>query len=366
MRRLVIARAAWPAALVFASSAFLLATPLGEELLTEARRLPWFGLPPVPQPEENPSTPAKILLGKKLFSDPGLSSDGTVSCAHCHRPDRFFADDRRYSTGVGGKSGDHNTPTLVNAAYSASLMSDGRSTSLEDQVRYPVTHPREMGMTTEQVEDYLTASADYPELFRVAFNQDWIGWEEVCQALAAFERTLVSGDAPFDRYFAGAAFAIPTAAARGWELFRGKAGCITCHHYAAESPFFTDFDFHNSGIGWSGDRPHLGRYQITKTRADKGAFRTPTLRNVAGTSPYMHDGSLPDLAAVLEHYDRGGSPNPLLDPRLRPLGLTTAEKEDLLAFLGSLTSVTTPGDSTSDPFAVPAEEPGTEAQGTER
>ncbi len=296
-----------------------------------------FRLPPVGAPEENPITEAKVKLGRKLFFDPGLSADGSVSCASCHRPERFFADDRPLSFGIGHAAGDRNVPTLLNAVYSSSLMWDGRSTSLEDQVRYPVTHPNEMSMTPEKVEDYLAASPEYTALFQEAFDEDWIGWEQICQALAAFERTLLSGNAPFDRFLAGDAGAVPPAARRGWELFRGKAGCVSCHHHSAEQPFFTDFEFHNAGVGWSAEKPDLGRYQISKAREDKGAFRTPSLRNVAMTAPYMHDGSLPDLAAVLEHYVKGGEPNPLLDLRIRPLDLSAGEKLDLIAFLESLT-----------------------------
>lgn len=296
-----------------------------------------FRLPPVAAPEENPTTEAKVRLGRKLFFDPGLSADGSVSCASCHRPDRFFADDRPLSFGIGHATGDRNVPTLLNASYSSSLMWDGRSTSLEDQVRYPVTHPNEMNMTPEKVEDYLAASREYTALFQEAFDEDWIGWEQICQALAAFERTLLSGNAPLDRFLAGDVAAVPPAARRGWDLFRGRAGCMSCHHYSSEQPFFTDFEFHNAGVGWSAEKPDLGRYQISKAREDKGAFRTPSLRNVAMTAPYMHDGSLPDLAAVIEHYVKGGEPNPLLDLRIRPLDLSAGEKLDLIAFLESLT-----------------------------
>jgi cytochrome c peroxidase len=295
------------------------------------------GLPPVPVPEGNPLTPAKVELGEKLFFDPGLSADRTISCASCHRPERYFTDDRPLSRGIGQQAGERNTLSVLNSGYTSNLLWDGRSVSLEDQVRYPVTHPREMNMTSEKVEDYLAASPDYPALFKRAFGEDWIAWENVCQALASFERTLVSGNAPFDRYLAGNPKAIPAEARRGWDLFRGKAGCIGCHSYDAAHPFFTDFEFHNTGIGWSGEKPDLGRYQITKVREEKGAFRTPSLRNVAKTAPYMHDGSLPDLASVVDHFVAGGKANPLLDPKIHPLSLNAAEKRDLIAFLESLT-----------------------------
>jgi cytochrome c peroxidase len=169
---------------------------------------PAAGLPPVPVPEDNPVTPAKVALGEKLFFDPGLSADGTVSCASCHRPERHFADDRAFSRGIGQRLGERNTPSLLNVGYTPNLLWDGRSVSLEDQVRYPVTHPQEMNMTPEKVEDYLAASPDYPALFKAAFNEDWIAWENVCQALASFERTLRSGNSPFDRFMAGDAKAL--------------------------------------------------------------------------------------------------------------------------------------------------------------
>jgi cytochrome c peroxidase len=302
---------------------------------------PAAGLPPVPAPEDNPVTPAKVALGEKLFFDPGLSSDGAVSCASCHRPELYFADDRALSRGIGQRLGERNTPSLLNVGYTPSLLWDGRSVSLEDQVRYPVTHPHEMNMTPEKVEDYLTASPDYPALFKAAFGEDWIAWENVCQALASFERTLRSGNSPFDRFMAGSAGALEPGARRGWDLFRGKAGCVGCHPYDGQSPFFTDFQFHNIGIGWSAAKPDLGRYQITKARGEKGAFRTPSLRNVARTAPYMHDGSLPDLAAVIDHFAAGGEANPLLDPRIRAFELSEHEKRDLIAFLESLTGEVT-------------------------
>ena len=304
-----------------------------EELVTPEA----LGLPAVGDPEDNPASAAKLALGARLFFDPGLSADGTVSCASCHRPESYFADERALSNGVEGRPGERNAPSLLNVAYASNLLWDGRSVSLEDQVRYPVTHPSEMDMTPEGVEDYLAASDEYAALFKLAFDEDWVAWEQVCQALAVFERTLLTGGAPFDRWMAGDAEAIGSEARRGWELFRGEAGCIDCHHYEVERPFFTDFAFHNSGVGWNREEPDLGRYVITKKRPDKGAFRTPSLRNVAETAPYMHDGSFANLAAVIDHYAAGGEPNPLLDPKLRPLALSARDKADLVSFLKTLT-----------------------------
>jgi cytochrome c peroxidase len=294
------------------------------------------GLPPVPVPAGNPLTAAKVSLGRKLFFDPGLSADRSVSCASCHRPDHFYADDVRLSKGVGGQLGERNAVSLLNAAYSPHLLWDGLSVSLEDQARYPVTHPREMSNTREKAVQYLAAEPAYRPLFAAAFDDATVTWDRVSQAVASFERTLLSGDSPFDRFKAGDPRAISQAAQRGLRLFQGRAGCAECHRYSAESPFFSDGDFHNTGVGWS-DEPDLGRYKITKAREDKGAFRTPSLRNVARTAPYMHDGEMATLPEVLDFYSRGGGKNPFLDEKIKPLDLTEAEKSDLLAFLSALT-----------------------------
>lgn len=299
-----------------------------------------LGLGAVPVPQDNPVTVAKIVLGERLFFDRRLSADGSVSCASCHRPDRFFADDVPLSTGIAGKLGDRNAPSLLNAAYAPRLMRDGRSPSLEDQVRYPITHAREMNTSERAVVAFLSAEPSYAGYFARAFGDSAITWERVAQAIASFERTLLTGNSPFDRFMAGDKRALSESAQRGFDLFRKDAGCAECHHYSAERPFFSDFDFHNSGVGWQSS-PDLGRYEVTKAREDKGAFLTPSLRNVAKTGPYMHDGRLATLVEVLDHYARGGETNPFLDARIRPLSLTIAERADLIAFLESLTGETT-------------------------
>jgi cytochrome c peroxidase len=296
-----------------------------------------LALPPVPIPAENPSSEAKEALGEKLFFDPRLSADGTVSCESCHRADRAFSDGQRFSTGVGSQLGIRNAPSILNAAYAPQLLWDGRALGLEDQVRYPITDPREMNMTKEKLVQVLTGVPEYPPRFAAAFGDPEVSLERVSQALAAFERTLVSGNSPFDRFYFGKNESALTAAARrGWELFRGKAGCIQCHHCDATNPFFTDFGFHNTGVGFEDDQPDLGRFRVTREREDKGRFKTPSLRNVSLTAPYMHDGRVADLAAVVAFYERGGTPNPFLDERIRPLELTAEEKEDLIQFLSSL------------------------------
>jgi len=307
-----------------------------------------LGLPAVPFPANNPSTPAKIELGEKLFFEPGLSVDKTVSCASCHRPDHFFTDEAALSKGVRAQLGDHNAMTVLNAAYAPHLLWDGRSLSLEDQVRYPVTHPREMNNTQEGVVKFLAADSVYPALFKQAFGDEAVSWERVTQAIATFERTLLAGNSPFDRFMAGNTSAVPEAARRGFELFRGNAGCAKCHQYDEQKPFFTDFDFHNTGVNWS-QSTDLGRYSITKAREDKGAFRTPSLRNVAKTGPYMHDGKMTSLHEVVEFYSRGGEKNPFLDEKIHPLNLSEQDKSDLVAFLESLT-----GEMTYTPHTVSA------------
>jgi cytochrome c peroxidase len=295
-----------------------------------------MGLPPLPVPADNPLTPAKIELGEKLFFETGLSEDHSISCSSCHKPEHFFADPVRFSKGVRGQPGDRNAVSILNAAYVTHLLWDGRSVSLEDQVRYPVTHPREMNNAQDKVVKFLAASAEYPPLFQRAFGDGPISWDRVAKAIASFERTLVSANSPFDRYMSGNQAAISKAAQRGFELFRGKAACVNCHTYSQEHPFFSDFEFHNTGVGWEGTAD-LGRYEISKAREDKGAFRTPSLRNVAMTAPYMHDGHFASLSEVVDYYARGGEHNPFLDEKIKPLALTDEDKKDLVEFLLSLT-----------------------------
>lgn len=298
------------------------------------------GLPPVPVPAHNPMTEAKVELGRRLFFDRKLSSDGTISCADCHRPDRAYADTVVLSQGVRGQLSPRNTPSLVNVAYRRQLMWDGRANSLEAQARYPLTHPREMAMTRARVEAVVRADAEYPQLFDAAFGTPRIDFDRVSWALASYQRTLVAADSPFDQYFfEGEATALTPAARRGWALFQGKAGCIRCHRFTAQAPFFSDGAYHNTGITWDRvELPDLGRYRHTRERDDKGRFRTPSLRNVALTAPYMHDGRFATLDDVVEFYVAGGIPNRFLDPLLEPLALTEEERRDLVRFLESLTS----------------------------
>lgn len=311
---------------------------------------PPVGLPPVPVPAKNPLTAAKIKLGEKLFFDPSLSADRGVSCGSCHQPDHYFVDGAPLSKGMLGVDGARNASSVLNAAYAPHLLSDGRAESLEGQVRYPVTNPLEMNTTFERVVRYVASEDSYRGLVIEAFGDPEVTWDRVTAALASFERTLLSGNSPFDRAMAGDDKAMSVAARRGWELFRGKAGCVQCHAYSSESPFFTDFSFHNTGVAWHSAKPQsasvrftpdVGRYWVTRERKDIGSFRTPSLRNVAATAPYMHDGKTKTLRQVVELYSRGPRRNPFLDARIRPLLLSEEEQADLVAFLESLTGEVT-------------------------
>lgn len=336
-------------------------------LAGQAGRLPQptLGLPPVPIPRDNPQTPEKVALGRALFDDRRLSADGQVSCATCHQADRAFTDGRTLAQGVAQRVGTRNTPTLINSAYFTSLFWDGRRQSLEEQAADPLVNPAEHGLGNhDEVLATVRADAKYAAGFRAAFgvSPESIGIDHVVKALAAFERTLVAGDSPFDRYrYGGDPAALSDAEVRGLELFEGRARCTACHTLGKEYALLTDHEFHTIGIGQERVQPRLadrttrlvrlspaerdrsitsdpevselGRFAVTLKPGDIGRFRTPTLRNVALTAPYMHDGSVPTLAEAVERevYYRGLEAG-------RPLVLTPREKADLVAFLEALTS----------------------------
>jgi cytochrome c peroxidase len=249
-----------------------------------------------------------------------------------------FADGRPVAIGVAGKKGIRNSPTVLNAVYHATQFLDGRVDSLEEQASGPVTNPVEMANTLTAVEHMLNADPGYRSEFERAFGPGDITFEKAAKAIAAFERTLVCGDSPFDRFrFGGEETALSEEARRGWEVFRdpGKGNCTICHLVGVRTAPLTDGLFHNTGAGLD----DLGRYNVTGKERDRGAFKTPTLRNVALTAPYMHDGSLATLRAVIDFYALGGTPNPHLDPDIRPLPLSEQDRLDLVAFLKSLTSL---------------------------
>jgi cytochrome c peroxidase len=285
-------------------------------------------------PEDNPPTPARVALGRMLYFDARLSKDGSVSCAACHVPSHGFAEPRRTSTGVGGKFGTRNAPTVLNRLFSAEQFWDGRARDLEEQSKGPLVNPVEMAMSTHDVVvKAVRGVPGYAPLFEKAFGSSTVTIDRIAQAIASYERTVLTGDSPFDRHEAGDASAMSEAAKRGMGIFNGKGNCVTCH-----AGFnFTDEGYHNLGVGMDAEKPDLGRYDVTKVEVDRGAFKTPTLRNVTETAPYMHDGSEATLAEVIDFYDRGGLPNPSLSKEIRPLGLTADEKADLLAFLEALT-----------------------------
>ncbi len=283
-------------------------------------------------PPENPLTEAKVALGRELFSDPRLSRDRTVACATCHNPARAFTDGRAVSVGVFDRRGARSVPSLVNAGYGKSFFWDGRTTGLEEQVLRPIQDPNEMDMTLDEVVAWLRRDQRYTTLFQIAFERAPNG-DDLARALASYVRTILSGDSPADRYLYGSGDGLSDRARQGLRLFRGKAGCANCHF----GHLFTDENFHNTGIAWSdGEWLDDGRFGVTGQETDRGRFKTPTLREIARTAPYMHDGSITTLEDVVEFYDRGGNSNPYLDPQIRPLRLTEDEKLALLAFLGAL------------------------------
>jgi len=322
-------------------------------------------------PQGNPMSPGKVALGRVLFFDKRLSADGTVSCATCHDPAAAFTDSNLVARGVAGRVGTRNAPTILNAMYSDSLFWDGRASSLEEQVQHPLVSPFEMGMDNNQkVVARVAAIPEYRRQFKQVFKSEGLSIETISKAIAAYERTLLSGNSPFDRFIVGGDnAAITDAQRRGWELFKGKARCIDCHLHTPLSPFFTDFKFHNTGVAASDALfdgltrethkmsdaassggatltflahskgfSELGRYIVTLKQTDIGAFKTPTLRDIELTSPYMHDGSIKTLIDVVRFYNRGGNSNSHLDERMRPLQLTDGEANDLVEFMRALTS----------------------------
>jgi cytochrome c peroxidase len=279
-----------------------------------------------PVPEGNPLSAGKVALGRRLFRDKRLSSDGSVSCASCHDAAKAFTDGRTVPRGVGVAVGQRNTPTLLNRAWGASFFWDGRSSTLEQQVLEPVFNAQELGSSPERL--MAVVEAHHRADFRRVFPGEALTTELVARALASYVRTIVGGRSAFDRK------EMKAGARRGAELFFGRAGCIGCH----TGPLFTDEEFHNTGVAWRlGGLLDEGRFRVTGVEADRGAFKTPTLREVGRTAPYMHDGSLETLEDVVAYYDRGGERNAWLDSRVRPLGLADGEKADLVAFLRSLT-----------------------------
>lgn len=297
-------------------------------------------------PSDRPLTVAKVTLGAKLFSDPRLSVTGKMSCATCHDPVRGFAERRSVSFSATGHKLRRNAPSVLNAGYLTTINWDGKFKSLEDQIVEPFSKNGDMGLEISDALDIIDNSDEYHDLFRSAFGRA-PDKKALAEALAAFQRSLVSGDSRFDDFlFKGNVSAISGSERRGYEIFVGRASCINCHdifHPSVNSlgggvALFTDFRFHNLGVGYkNGKMTDAGRYYVTRQPQDWGAFKTPILRNVALTAPYMHDGSLETLKDVVEFYNNGGIPNPNLATGVRPLLLSTKDIEDVVNFLGSLT-----------------------------
>ena len=263
----------------------------------------------LPAPESNPLSKSKVALGRRLFFDKRLSHDGTLACASCHDPKLAFSDGRAVARGILGREGPRNAPAIINRGYGSMFFWDGRARSLEQQALEPILNPKELGLTL-------------PELER----RTGLKTAEVTAALASFVRTIRSGNSRFDRYSAGHAGALTDIEKKGLALFRGKGNCSACHI----GPNFTDERLHNTGVAWRDGK-------LADTGAGHGDFKTPTLREIARSGPYMHDGSVATLEDVVEFYSRGGRPNPDLDPEIRPRNFTPAEKDALVAFLKALT-----------------------------
>ena len=338
-----------------------------------------LGLPPVPYPENNPQTPEKIALGDKLFNDTRFSSTGQVSCATCHDAAKAFTDSPlKVSEGIGGLTGTRNAPTVINSVYFETMFWDGRSPDLEDQSQHPFINPVEMGLKDhEPILKIVRSDPDYVKAFKKVFGKSdaSITMTEVKQAIAAFERTKISGNSPFDRwYYGGEPKALNDAQKRGFDIYINQGRCVSCHVIEQTQALFMDNRFHNVGVGINliqEDIPdlageyiranltadevdlkvlsdarssELGRFALTTQFDDLGSFKTPTLRNIAATAPYMHDGSLATLRDVVVHYNNGGVTvetdpvNDFLSGGIRPLNLTDDQIDDLVAFMEALTS----------------------------
>ena len=270
----------------------------------------------MPVPEDNPMTSEKVELGRRLFQDRRLSRDGRVACMSCHDPRRAFSTPHAQAVGVFNRKGRRNAPALINRAWGRAFFWDGRIQTLEEQVLKPIQDPNEMGLTLAEAER------------RVGLDATTIS-----RALASYLRSALSGDAPYDRFINGDRGALSQEQQRGLQIFRGKGNCTACH----VGPTLSDERLHNTGIAWrAGVFTDPGGFGITNRPEDRGAFKTPTLREVARTSPYMHDGSLRTLEEVVNFYSDGGRSNPAQDPEIRPLRLTSAEKRAVVAFLKSL------------------------------
>lgn len=298
----------------------------GNEVIT-LQVPPGFPYPNIPA--DNQLTRNRIELGKKLFSDPILSQNNSVSCASCHREDNFFIDGFRVSTGINGHVGTRNAPTILNSAYLPVVMWDGSHATLEDQVEAVIENTKEMGSDINLIIAKLNAHPDYPALFNAAYNEP-VSVSTLTRAVAAFERSLLSTSTRFDDYSHGNSSALTASELNGKNIFFGKANCSQCHN----GTFFTNFAFENNGL--YAVYADSGRAIVTGNASDLGKFRIPSLRNIGNTAPYMHDGKKNTLEDVVNHYNSGGASHPNKSSIIQPLNLTAQEKTDLVNFLKSL------------------------------
>jgi len=320
-------------------------------------------------PADNAGNEARIALGRKLYFEPKLSKDGTVACGTCHDVSRGFTDRRGTSEGIGDKVGRRNGPTTMNVALFFSQFWDGRAATLEEQAKLPIQNPIEMGQPDGNAAIAgIKKDPEYQKAFKEAYGRD-VNFDDLARAIAAFERTLIFLDAPFDRFIAGDMKAIDDDAKAGWVIYNGKGRCTSCHQISSSNPIGTDNRFHNVGVSarhqdFEGlakkalvalakdssketidklaletDLAELGRFVVTKNRADIGSFKTQQVRNVGITAPYMHDGSMATLWDVMDHYNKGGEANPYLDGGIEPLALSEKEIDQLVAFMFSLTDL---------------------------
>jgi len=295
-------------------------------------------------PEDSPLTTERVALGRSLFFDPILSENNMVACASCHQPRHGFATPDAAAIGIRGQVGQRNAPSLLNRAYGTRFFWDGRAGSLEEQALKPIANRKELGSSVAAVIKKLRGSAEYVEKFQQAFAEGGVkvvNEKNLGKALASFERTLLLGDSPIDQFRASNASALSDAERQGLWLYESRGRCWRCHR----GHNFSDESFHNTGVRWKKRPVDLGRFDVTGQEVDVGKFKTPTLRGVSLTAPYMHDGSAKTLRDVVQFYNRGGVKNPNLDPIIQPLGLSDADVDHLVAFLEALSR-------TSDPMSV--------------
>jgi len=297
-------------------------------------------LPPTPVPPDNPQSGAKIMLGKKLYFDNRLSKDNTISCATCHDPAKGWSDEGPTSKGINNQLGGRRSPPVSNSAYNPLQFWDGRAPSLEEQAKGPIENPIEMGNSHATMIQTVSSVAGYKDEFKQVFGTESITVDQVAQAIAAFERTVVTTDSPFDRFVRGDQSALTPQEKKGLEIFNGKGHCTACHWGGP----FSDGRFHNLGVAPTDPaKPDEGRYTVTKDSADMGAFKTPTVRDAALRAPYMHNGTEKTLEDLVRLYDRGGGTDDAnLDPLMVPLGLSEGEIQALAAFMKRAMTSTNP------------------------